>query len=315
MCWYRCAGYSVLYSLLGLMAHPALAAQWEQQATRLQLVQASLLDDAPVPSVRPVHQVSLEITTSFLPEVSSHVGGKSESVPTSPIHAVPSVKYGVSGSVSDHWSLAFEARAGFLPEQASRLVGLSATVRQTSFTGQLGLGNDTGFYATTGFHFTKVAVRGGITAKDAQDTFDVSTMAPFVTSTFNVGPFFIAGLLGATGSDTNFHVEADKTSFALSDQRLILQATAGWADKSGFRAALSTYFVPQRVWMPRLTVAYDFAILPKLPPVTLKRDWHNAPVDIYGKPLERSESESRPGMDVYIYDGDDFEIVQPEGAK
>ncbi len=74
------------------------AASWEEQAERLQMVSASLLDAQPLlsPTIDGQTKGSFRLEgkaiISVLPKMNATVGGKSEQPPQPPAHSIPTIE-------------------------------------------------------------------------------------------------------------------------------------------------------------------------------------------------------------------------------
>lgn len=257
----------VFVNIMAASASFAAPVTWEEQAERLQNVSASLLDGAPVGE--PLQNTSAEVraVVSFLPKVNSKIGSKSEKVPSSPVHAVPTLQFNaVSGR-----AFGVQLWGGYLPPGGEKLFGIKAKLSQWQVGGAVqGILPLQGFelFLPVGFQMGKATLTGPITAADSDDDFVSTTrflyLAPGVRfPALNVW----AGVLVANkNTKSEFKISSEGTNLSLIDMLsdssfpYVTQASVGWFHASGVQLAVSELFVPKRVTMPRLLVSYQYSL-------------------------------------------------------
>jgi hypothetical protein len=238
---------------------------WEEQAERLQNVSATLLDGVPFadPAQSPM---SLEgrMGVSFLPRVDPRVGAKREEVPTSPIHAIPTLQLNARRS-----ALGLQMWGGYLPPGGEEIFGIDAKFRQWS-----GGASAQAFFAggafdvgiTLGAQHSDAELEGAITSANAQDNFRVrSTLAyagPVVVH--RASGLWSSAVVGVKRTRSTFEIPSDGTRIALDDRLadarppLYSQVALGWLHASGVQVGSALLWVPERLIMPRLLLSYQF---------------------------------------------------------
>ena len=249
----------------------ALAITWEVQAERLVRVNAAVLDSAPVIAPLPEsHAVGGFVHMSLLPKVNATVGVKKEKAPSPPVHSVPSIQGTVVLGEPAGLKYGLGVYAGFLPAGAEKVFGLDAKFTQW----QVGLypevtfnaGSSLTAFVALGFHLTKANIKGHITDPKSNDTFDSTSQIYHFSAGIshkhtNIWTGFLVGM---KKTKAKFFIDLDgatiETVDTLQDATMpvVLQASLGWKHKSGFGTALSEIFVPSRLFMPRLSLTYDY---------------------------------------------------------
>jgi hypothetical protein len=250
---------------------------WELQAERLQNVSAALLDNLPVGA--PVSaQFSLGLGTqiSFLPKPSPKIGGKSEKVPASPIHAVPTVTLsGLPFLNVGSWGrfVGVQTWAGFLPPGGEKLFGVNAKLTQYSLgfavLGAVPITPTLYFYSPVGFQYNSVDVEGAITASNAKDSFIAKTNLYYIAPGFRYVPWKIWGnvLIGKKLTKSTFKIPADETNFEINDDLsdtplpVFTQMTIGTDLPYNFSANFSYELMVERLAMPRIGLSYQYSFL------------------------------------------------------
>jgi hypothetical protein len=248
---------------------------WEQQAERLQNVSAALLDSMPV-SILPPNGLSVGAwgALSFLPEVNPRVGGKSEKVPSSPVHAVPQLQlaYGQSLAVV---SVTGRLWAGYLPPGLEGLMGIDAELSQWTVGGAVGstlplptppfIGRPA---LELGLQTSGAKLTGAITEPKAKDKFTSSGRILYMSLGLQPKDFGLhAALVVATRKvDSTFVVSSSRTELSLVDELedasfpMVLQGQLGWRFPLGITAGVAQLWVPSRLAMPRLFASYDHSL-------------------------------------------------------
>ncbi|MEN9528682.1 MAG: hypothetical protein RI932_555 [Pseudomonadota bacterium] len=249
------------------------AAWWYEQAERLQLVSATLLDGVPISEPVPLTgHVGFRSTISILPKPNPKVGAKSEKVPAAPIHTVPTLSYGYPVARSGRYTLVATAWAGYLPmpKSAAKLLGVDASINQYIAGGSLEniFRHPRMFLITSlGAQYGKAQVLGAITEDGASDKFDAALTSAYISQTVQGRrvPMWINGMLVFRRGKSTFLIEKEKTEFTRSDTMsdasvpFAIQLSFGVTIKKSFQLALSEYMVPNRLIMPRATLAYQYA--------------------------------------------------------
>lgn len=264
-----------LLSVVAQRAH-AEGVTWEQQAERLQNVSAALLDGVPFSFVMPGgFYVSAGGAFSLLPEVNPRVGGKTEQVPSSPVHGIPTLQlsYGLDLTAA---RVGTRLWAGYLPPGAEGLFGVEAELNQWSVGGAVSAGFAfplpplIGAPAIElGWQRSVASVRGAITEKHAHDKFDTETQIFFLSLGLHPSTIGLhaAVLFGMKETQSTFEIPSDSTKLALTDTLsdtafpLLSQVQLGWRMPPGITVGLAELWVPERLAMPRVFVQLDYEIL------------------------------------------------------
>lgn len=246
---------------------------WEQQAERLQNVSAALLDAMPV-SLLPSQGLSVGAwgALSFLPDVNPRVGGKSEKVPSSPVHAVPEfqIAYGQGLGLL---TLTGRLWAGYLPPGVEGLLGIDAKLSQWTVGGAVGTtlpvptppfigrpGIEIGLQAS-GSKLT-----GAITEPKADDKFTASGRLFYLSAGLHpkaMGLHAVA-LIATRKVDSTFTVSSSQTELSLVDELrdadipFAVQAQLGWKLPLGVTLGVAELWVPERLAMPRVFASYEY---------------------------------------------------------
>ena len=259
--------------LLILVSERAEAASWwYEQAERLQLVSAALLDGAPISE--PVPQSAFiegRLLTSLLPKPNPTVGAKKEKVPAAPLHTVPTLVGGMPVATSGRYSLVTTAWAGYLPlpQSMAKTMGVNASLNQyllgASAENVIRLPK---MLLTTsiGGQYGGVSLKGGITAEEAKDTFDATLSTVYLSQGVQgrTIPLWANGMILFRRGKSTFNITAEKTEFTRADTMsdapvpLSAQVTIGVTLKKSLHLAISEYMVPNRLIMPRVSVAYQY---------------------------------------------------------
>lgn len=251
----------------------AIGVTWEQQAERLQLVSASLLDGLPI--AEPVNSrisVGIKSIVSFLPTVNPQVGAKKEKVPSSPVHAVPTLQGDWNFYANGPLKISSRIWAGYLPAGAEKLLGIKAALSESIVgfmgEGQYDLNPMAVFYSQMGYQYSSVKIKGAITATDAADSFSATNSFVYWAPGIRI-PTFNAWanlLFGRRSGSSAFSIPADNTTLTLTDTGadasfpLTTQIAAGWRHPVGIQVGIAQLWVPNRLAMPRLLLAYEYKI-------------------------------------------------------
>jgi len=239
---------------------------WEQQAQRLQDINASFLDAAPIVQPQSVGKgLKFHLPLSILPKVNNTIGSKNEKVPTSPIHTIPifSLFYGQGSWSTEIWG-------GFLPTGAEKIMGLSSSV--TEFLGGLKgsysfvLSPDIKTELSLGLQYAQSDVEGGITEIKAKDSFKVRSTLFYTGFSFIYSNMYWASLsLGTKNTHSILDIPSDQahlvTRDTLSDSNIPLYTTlmVGLTYNS-WKVGIGEHYVPLRLWMPKAFVTYEYAL-------------------------------------------------------
>lgn len=244
---------------------------WEQQAERLQNVSATLLDNVPLGDPVTSHfSIEGRALVSFLPKVDPTVGGKKEKVPSSPVHAVPTLQLNSTLYSGKPLSLAGQVWGGYLMPGAESLFGIKAKLSQVAAGGAGVIGYNLGageVFANIGVQYAKAELTGAITATNADDRFDATTLYYYVAPGYRITAvnIWFNFLIGAKRTQSEFNIKSDNTKVKLSDSLkdsswpFASQVAVGWRHPSGFQVAASELVVPKRVTMPRVLVSYEYS--------------------------------------------------------
>ncbi len=247
------------FSTLGigiiLTIHTSLccAVTWEEQAERLQLISASLMENLPVSApVASAGRVGLENRISFLPELNPQIGSKHEKVPSAPIHAIPTL------SLEGYSMRCF---AGYLVPGLEGLMGLNAKLTQSTI-GLEWVPDWDGIYTSLGAQRTTGTLVGAITASDANDEFSLTSTEFHAALGFHGGPWFGNILLAKKSTESRFSIPADATEVTLNDELsgssppLATQAMLGLEFWGVQRVAFGILHQDKRLTMPRLVLDF-----------------------------------------------------------
>ncbi|MEN9826673.1 MAG: hypothetical protein RI953_2418 [Pseudomonadota bacterium] len=244
---------------------------WMEQAQRLQEVSATLLDTMPVPvPLSPSLAAGLRANISFLPAPNPRVGAKLESLPASPVQSIPSLHgmFGVSASSAE--SLAVEAWAGVLPKGVEKLMGIKASLMQLQWGGRAEVASQrlgfVRFVLGVGAAQTKSTLEGTISSASGTDSFTSSSQLTFANLTAQHPRSGIWGafMIGRKKTTSRLVIVEDDTDLEVVDtlantkQPNWIQVSLGLPLNGGLSLAISELVVPDRVEMPRLTLAWNF---------------------------------------------------------
>lgn len=267
--------------ILWLNAWPAFSPQakaavwWYEQAERLQLVSATLLDGPPI--AEPVPQsgfIEARLLTSLLPKPNPTVGSKAEKVPAAPVHTVPTLVGGLPLKSSGRYSLVGTAWGGYLPLEKSmaKMIGIDASLHQSIY----GLSAENIFrlqkfhlLTSLGAQVGSAELNGAITAPGAQDAFSAKMNLFYISQGIEMRSVPLWGnvmILLRRGKST-FKIKAEQTEFirdeTMADAQVPLatQLTVGISLLSRrLHLAVSEYVVPNRLVMPRVSMAYQHVL-------------------------------------------------------
>jgi hypothetical protein len=264
---------TIAASSLGF-AGQAFAVTWDQQAERLQLVSASLLDAVPLLAPAPSgFSVAAKSVVSALPKMNATVGGKTEQPPQPPVHAVPTAEVSLNRATGNVVSVSARAWGGYLPGAAAGATGMTASCEETIYGGALGGWLSLGYAGKIGAEVSRQSshaiVTGGITETNAKDRFDVQTKLTTASLTYAPGILpgaWIQGQRVARDTRTVFEIPGDGTTFRLRDESSLGSADAGTQVAAGFdfknnvSIAGAYLHVPERVSMPRFLLGYNLPL-------------------------------------------------------
>ena len=270
-----------LFSWCGT-ASVALATRFEEQAERLQNVSATLLDSVPAFSpglaAHPTSAVPLSLglssVVSLLPKVSPTVGAKTEKVPSSPVHTVPSLF--VSARVPDWKNVSLDAYAGLLPPGGEKIFGIQAKLIQwqvgfrPSFS--YSLSSASTLVGAPLVHYTVADMTGRIAShKSTKDSFIAKTLIYGAEIQWQYRDFWASGLFAKKHTHSVFAIADDDTSLSQTDTLqdgppgVLMQVALGATVLQNFSIGIAEIAVPQRLLMPKLVLEYRHAFVSKTP--------------------------------------------------
>ena len=244
----------------------AAGVTWEEQAQRLQNVNASFLDALPFLEPPAVDSLTLGLrsSVSVLPRVNATIGAKTEKVPQAPVHAVPTVQLGGLGRGGSLRGLFW---IGALPPGAQRLFGIDASFSQWLVGGALGVQGalwGLPLWVPLGVQYGAAALSGSITAAGAHDTFSGRTvLVSFAPGVTLWNGFWLNLSLSHKRTKSVFKIPSDATSLSITDVLhdqpwgLVTQGAGGWhLPGTGLTVGAGVQWTPGRLIMPRILVAY-----------------------------------------------------------
>ncbi len=263
-----------MFITLGLWSPLSKAVTWDAQAERLQKVSASFLDAQPLLSTTNGAEGSIRIegkaVVSALPKMNATVGAKTEQPPQPPAHSIPTVEIGYASKTSSIGQGLLRVWGGFLPENAGKSIGMSASVGQRIIGFSLGIKNeDVGPVSTRlelGQQYNSTEVKGGITEPKAKDVFRVKTKLQFAALTVTPEALpkgWVQAQISERKVSTYFEIPSDGTVFNLTDSSLVKAGSAstqfsiGYDIAYGLQAAVAYLNTPQRSTMPRVLLSYS----------------------------------------------------------
>ncbi len=259
-------------SVSGFSAH-AQGVTWEQQAERLQLVSATLLDGLPIAEpVNSQFSVGFKAIVSFLPSVNPQVGAKKEKVPSSPVHSVPTLQGDWNFYSSAPMRASTRIWVGYLPAGTEKILGIKAALSE-SIVGfmaetQYDLNAMAALYSQMGYQYSNVTIKGAITAPDSNDSFLASNSFIYFAPGLKIPAYSLWAnvLLGKRSGNSTFSIPSDNTSLTLADTGadasfpFATQIAAGWVHPLGIQVGIGELWVPNRLAMPRMLFAYEYKI-------------------------------------------------------
>lgn len=246
---------------------------WEQQAERLQLVSATLLDGLPI--AEPVHaqiSVGLKAIVSLLPTLNPQVGAKKEKVPSSPVHSVPTLQGDWNFYAKPPLRVSTRIWAGYLPAGTEKLMGIKASLSESIMgfmaEGQYDLNSMATVYTQMGYQYSSVAIKGAITATDAEDSFLATNSFLYLAPGLKIPMYNVWAnvLFGKRRGRSTFSIPSSNTNLTLTDTGadasfpFATQIAAGWMHPIGVQVGIAELWVPNRLAMPRMLFAYEYKI-------------------------------------------------------
>lgn len=259
----------------GAYASPS-SVTWEQQAERLQVVSASLLDAVPV-TVLPPKSLHLGVSSvlSLLPEVNPRVGGKSEKVPSSPVHTVPMIQLGYGLGLSALAQGTARVWGGYLPSGLEGVFGVKAELSQWAVGAALGVKMGLGLPpfvgdlgAEMGMQLTSASLSGAITEPEANDEFETDSRILFLALGLHPEHMGLhaAFLVASKQTTSRFVVSSSRTELEVTDKLsdasppLVMQAQIGAKLPFGLTLGFAELWVPERLLMPRLFGQFEYVL-------------------------------------------------------
>lgn len=264
--------YRTFFVCCCLISAATYGETWEQQAERLQNVSAAMLDDLPFGEMpMGARNITLKGNISLLPKTNPTIGAKSESVPSSPVHTVPSIQADFVSDVVAGWTTGLRLWAGYLPSGSEKLVRLKASMSQSlygaSWINRFRFGAiEPGFEIGVQKSFAKV--KGAITATDADDEFAAQTQISYGAFGFRIPVWRVwtTVLFARRHAESEFYIPADQTRLSLVDigddasPGLATQVAAGVDFASGLQLGLGQVIVPKRLTMTRILVGWKVSL-------------------------------------------------------
>lgn len=271
--WKICCQCVISFVASVALSGEGLAATWwYEQAERLQLVSAALLDGPPISEPVPLSSfVEFRVLTSLLPKVNPKVGSKSEKVPAAPVHAVPTFVGGLPLAKDGRGTLVGTAWGGLLPlpKSVAKGIGVNASMNQYI----MGMSGEFYFrlpqlttFSSLGGQYGNATLSGSITAADANDSFTAKMLMFYISQGVQSRrtPLWANGMLLFRKGNSTFDIGAEKTKFVRDDTLadaqvpLAVQMTVGFSMfKKSLHLAVSEYMVPNRLAMPRVSLIYQ----------------------------------------------------------
>lgn len=269
----RCSPIALVLLALNAMHATAVQAEtWEQQAERLQNVSAAMLDDLPFAEMPSgLINMIVKANVSLLPKTNSTVGGKSESVPSSPVHTVPTVQGEISEEVVTHWYSGGRLWLGYLPSGSEKLVGLNAAIKQSVYGVAWINRYQSGFVEPgfeLGFQKGSAMIKGAITASDSDDEFKADTQITYGAFGLRVPEWraWTTLMFAQRKAESEFFIPSDQTRLQLVDTlddaspRLAEQLAVGMDLDHGVQVGVAQVFVPKRLTMTRLLMGWKVVL-------------------------------------------------------
>ncbi|NBO38039.1 hypothetical protein EBU99_05600 [bacterium] len=270
---YRCK--KIILRLVMSILLPATSAQaavlWTEQARRLQEVSAALLDTIPVPMpLVPDLRLGLKTDLSFLPSPNTKVGSKREKLPSSPVQSIPSFFLQTGYRLGQLESISVEGWGGVLPQGVEKMMGIQASLLQTQIGARIQLASarlsSASIHLGGGFAKTSSSIKGTISSLSGSDSFTADAFLSFVdVQVQHIKSGFWGGLsIGKKTTQSRLAIVDDATDLSLTDQLTNAkqphwsQFSLGLNLASGFKLGVSELFVPDRLEMPRLSVAWSW---------------------------------------------------------
>jgi len=256
------------FLLLLLISQLGFSATWQNQAERLQVVNATLLDSAPIEELLPTGIFYLQFvsTLAIVPKVNSTVGSKTEDIPSPPVHSVPQLKLTHKILRAQNTSVYLRAWVGYLPNGAEKLLAMDASFKQSIYGASLVVSQRTKnfrFYFPLGFQQSNAELQGAITSSTANDNFTVDSKLIYTGfGMASANSHFWGNLLaGKKKTRSTFFVEEDKTTFTLDDELedssfpFYVQGSIG-KRFGNLNLAVAQIYVPKRLTMTKFMVSY-----------------------------------------------------------
>ena len=265
-----------LLALIGSLfaASRAHAVNWEQQSERLLQISGALLEGVPIgdpPTAK--WRLGIFADLSLLPKVNPTIGAKKEKVPSSPVHAVPSLFGSAAYEMSEKWKLTSNLQAGYLMPGLESLLGVKAKLSQWTAGGTIGvLGLVSKAFALQfdmGAHLSNSHLVGAITAPDAKDEFRSQATVLFVRPGLFLpeSGIWTNLTLGTRSTESKLVIPSDQTTLNTKDNMkdaglpFFFQPAIGYTHQdSGVVAGLGLMFIPARAYFPRIHLGWNYLI-------------------------------------------------------
>lgn len=260
---------------VGLLFPTPAAAKvlWIDQAQRLQQVSAALLDTVPVPQpLKAGLSIGIRADLSFLPSPNPTVGAKIEKLPSAPVQSIPVVAASFGVELGESESVATEVWVGVLPAGVEKLLGIKASLSQTHVGARAQLASTRLGHARlsvgAGLARTQSKMSGQISSATGSDLFTAASLVSFaeIALQHERSGLWAGSALGKRKAESRLSIEEDETDLELTDtladakQPYWKQFSLGLKTDSHWSFALSELMVPDRLEMPRLTLAWEMPL-------------------------------------------------------
>lgn len=263
----------IAYSVLAFLCFgsTSYAIGWEDQAERLQLVSAAMLDAQPL--LTPIESkwhLGLRSVVSALPKTNATVGGKTEQPPQPPVHSVPTLELGTKYELGAAGAVHGRAWFGYLPQSAAKTTGMDAACRQQIWGLALGYKMDrlSEVIVRTDFGSQSATthVEGAMTEANSSDKFDVNSRIDFASLTLapqRLKSLWIQVQAAQRRVQSRFEIPKDDTALEFLDESRFASGNAssqiatGYDFTNGISVAAGYLNVPGRLSMPRFLVGYN----------------------------------------------------------
>ena len=240
---------------------------WEQQAERLQLVNASLLEswqfgEYPLDDTR---YITTKSVISLLPEINTTVGGKTEKSVAPTFHGLPTLEanYRFSKSIVGH------AWVGYLPSGLESIANMDGTFSQSLYGAGITYTRGRNWFFPLSFQWTKADYDGNISSSTSTvidsfsiDAFMYSAGVGYFFEKYNIWTNF---LVGRKINKSIYKIQEDQTTVSLRDTMsdstlgMTYQASIGYRGKR-WQFAIGELYQPNRILISKFLVSYAWVL-------------------------------------------------------